>query len=255
MNCYRKLEVFSTCKQCRISPYCLISQNCDIHSACYDFDREDRVFVRKQKFFMQNEQITYAYILKQGLIKTYTISEEGDEDIIGFHYPGDIIALDNLHLEKYSYFAEISADSIVCQVNKNVIYDKLNISNYLSSQLIIKQDLLRVLSKCSVKEKVSLFLINHSLKLGVLGYPLVNFNLGFKRSDITNYLGITIETMSRALTELKRLGIIDNRGSCITILKQNELESNCSALSMNIFKKKSSYISTIFIEPINRDIT
>jgi CRP/FNR family transcriptional regulator len=204
---------------------------------------------------MQNEQITYAYILKQGLIKTYTISEDGDEDIIGFHYPGDIIALDNLHLEKYSYFAEISADSIVCQVNKNVIYDKLNISNYLSSQLIIKQDLLRVLSKCSVKEKVSLFLINHSLKLGVLGYPLVNFNLGFKRSDITNYLGITIETMSRALTELKRLGIIDNRGSYITILKQNELESNCSALSMNIFKKKSSYISTVFIEPINRDIT
>lgn len=225
---------FTNCQSCTNKAYCLLSEDCSLNLSKINLHKQDRSLSRKDKLFMENENVHYAYILKQGLVKTFSISEKGDIIIMGLYYPGDIVALDCLQREKYFYYAEVVEDAIVCQVDKEIIIEKLHATDYLSKQICRQKSMFRVLSKLSVKEKVAYFLMKHSHKLGSLGYPLEHFSLGFTRIDIANYLGVTVEAISRALGAYKENGILTNKASHFTIINRKKLADSCTTVPLNL---------------------
>lgn len=80
-----------------------------------------------------------------------------------------------------------------------------------------------LLSKMSAEEKLAAFLHNLSQRYAARGFSAREFRLTMTRGDIGNYLGLTIETISRLLGRFQKSGMISVQGKYITINKMEEL--------------------------------
>lgn len=219
---------FNHCKSCLLKPCCTISSKCKAGKNDVNSLIKEKELKQKEMLFSKDDHVENAYVVKRGVIKSFTISENGEAIILDFYYPGDIVAVDCLYNEHYANYAQATIESVICSVKKDIATRKLETVSYLSQQLCHQKAMYRVLSKLSVKEKVCYFLMNHSMKLSAGNCPLAHFSLGLTRADIANYLGLSSETISRALNELKNNDIISNSASHFTIINPEKLRRQCN---------------------------
>lgn len=207
------------CAQCsvRLIAFCGILDEQDIQHL--DSISKNKSFTKGKNIFNQGDDVKYFYNIKSGSVKIYKLSEDGRKQIVGFLYPGDFLGMSDQDI--YTYNAETLENTQVCVFNKTVLENfflkfprvESKILNIVNHELAVAQDQIFLLSKYSAKERVMQFFINISnqrQKLGWIGNPI---RLSMSRSDIANYLGLTIETVSRVLAELKRSQTIRMMGT------------------------------------------
>ena len=101
----------------------------------------------------------------------------------------------------------------------------------MSREITKENKLLLTINKRSAEERIATFLVSLSSRFHKLGYSAKEFNLPMSRQDIGNYLGLTIETVSRLFTKFQKSGIIKIDKKTILIIDMQTLHAICDGFS------------------------
>jgi CRP/FNR family nitrogen fixation transcriptional regulator len=166
-------------------------------------------FARNAEIYGENEPADYLYKVVSGAVRTYKVLNDGRRQIGSFYLPGDIFGLEVG--DEHSFSAEAVADSKVLVIKRSALVSLAGRDNEVARQLWTMaagelqraQDHVMLLIK-TAQERVAGFLIEMSVRNGGAG----EVDLPMSRQDIADYLGLTIETVSRTLTQLENSGAI-----------------------------------------------
>lgn len=190
-----------------------------------------RQIARGERLFRLGDPLTAVFVAREGAFKSVSISEDGEEQVLGFHLPGELIGLDALGTGEHRCEGVALTAANVCEVP----YDQLakvaaQIPN-LQQQLlrVIGQsvgrdhDHLGILVRRQANERIALFLHSLGERYRNIGHSDRQFQLPMSREDIARFLGLALETVSRTFTRLQDDGIIAVTGRRIEILQPPEL--------------------------------
>jgi CRP/FNR family transcriptional regulator len=156
------------------------------------------------------------YVVNSGFLKTVLLDDFGNEQVLSFPMQGDILGVDSIHTKFYASEAVALSDCNLILVpfnalvelgRKEAAFEKV-IYNVLSRELFRKQALVSLLCAQKADAKVARFLIYLSEKFHEMGYSRSTFSLRMTRQEIGSYLGLSLETVSRAMSTLKEVGVI-----------------------------------------------
>lgn len=168
--------------------------------------------VRKdEEIFAEGDRAAYFYKVVSGAVRTSKLLSDGRRQIDAFHLPGDIFGIESG--EEHRFTAEAVQD---CQVlpYKRCGLEALAESEAVTSRQIVAammrsleraQEHMLLLGRKSAMEKIATFLLDLSSRLSENG----QLDLPMSRIDIADHLGLTIETVSRTLTQLERQHVIE----------------------------------------------
>lgn len=220
------------CQTCSIKRLCLPVMLADVDIEYLNNIVQRKKILKKGDFLFQaGDKFNAIYAIRSGSLKTYTISSDGTQQITGFHLPGEIVGLNAISSLNYLGFAKALETSLVCAIP----FDKLEtlsrelpalqkqLFNVMSGEIRDEQELLMLLSKKSADERFAAFIINLSERFRRRALSGTEFQLTMTRSDIGNYLGLAVETVSRLITRLQKQGLIKTQDRYIEILNFSQL--------------------------------
>jgi len=202
------------CNVCKIRSYSFCRCLKDGQLKIFSEISSERTYGNKENIFLQQETATNLYNITEGNVKIYHLLSDGRIQIIGFLYPGDFFGA--YKKGKYNYSAEAIGDVRLC-VFKQEVLDKylgknMNLAKELlhmtSHELTLAQDRIGVLGKMNANERMARFILNISNQRARIGWQDNPISLPMTRQDIADYLGLTLETVSREITKLKISNII-----------------------------------------------
>ena len=219
---------------------------CSLHVLCLpagiggrDLEQLDEI-VRTRRplgkgdtLFRSGQALGSLYVAREGAFKTVAIDAEGEQQVVGFHLPGELMGLDAMGTGKHACEAEALSPASVCEIPMGQLEAVCRQVPGLQHQLlrIIGQGINRdqthmeMLGRRQAPERLALFLHGLSERYRQLGRPADQFMLPMSREDIASYLGLVIETVSRTLTKLQDEGIIAVRGRQLKILDRMRLDA------------------------------
>lgn len=170
-------------------------------------------------------------VLRSGSIKAFEISRDGDELVTGFYLPGDVIGLDAFSTGRHAGSAVALEECRLCEIPVADFQKMLGESprlNQVMLRLLAEEmgearKLLLVVGRLDARTRVALFLLSLSRRFERRQLDPDLFRLSMDRRDIANYLGLTIETVSRTLSALQRDGLIHVRGKNVRIRDRTAL--------------------------------
>lgn len=180
-----------------------------------------------------------VFSLTSGLLRLFTLLPDGRRQISGFLHPGDYLGLADDAV--YSQTVEAVAPSVICCFGVSEMDELMKAYPALKDRLyVMTREALRqsrdnqlVLGRLAPVEKLASFLLvlsAHAVRVGKLPNPV---HLPMNRTDIADYLGLTIETVSRCFTKLRVQGLIQlPDANTVTILSHRSL----SAVAGNEFR-------------------
>jgi CRP/FNR family transcriptional regulator len=179
---------------------------------------------------------TSVYAVRAGCLKTYRVTEEGEEQIMGFHLPGEVFGFGGIGSGAYRNSAVALDSSAVCEIPYDRLEDlghqlpalQRHFVTLMSREITEDQDLLVLLSKKTAEQRLASFLLALSSRLRRRGLSGTEFRLPMSRSEIGNYLGLVIETVSRVLGRFQRDGILQVDGRDVVILEPSALSARAS---------------------------
>ncbi|TCP92012.1 CRP/FNR family transcriptional regulator [Cricetibacter osteomyelitidis] len=219
-------------------------QDCSISQLCIPFtlnehelDQLDNIIERKkpiqksQVVFKAGDPLTSLYAIRSGTIKSYTISENGEEQITSFHLPGDLVGFDAIAHMSHPSFAQALETAMVCEIPFDILDDlagkmpklRQQMIRLMSNEIKNDQEMILLLSKMNAEERLAAFILNLSTRYSTRGFSAREFRLTMTRGDIGNYLGLTVETISRLLGRFQKIGLLTVQGKYITINNMSEL--------------------------------
>jgi CRP/FNR family nitrogen fixation transcriptional regulator len=167
------------------------------------------------EIYGEKEPAEYVYQVKTGAVRSYKLLSDGRRQIGAFHLAGDIFGLENSSSHRFT--AEAIVDTTVRLIKRQSLEmvadsDLIVANNLLSmttNNLQHAEDHMLLLGRKTSLERVAAFLLEMDKRLtatGVIALPM-------SRRDIADYLGLTLETVSRALSRLHELDVISFPGN------------------------------------------
>jgi CRP/FNR family transcriptional regulator, nitrogen fixation regulation protein len=177
-------------------------------------------FSRNSEIYGENEPADYLYKVISGSVRTYKILSDGRRQIGAFYLPGDFFGLEMG--EEHSFSAEAISDCRILVIKRSAVTALAARDNDVARELwtLTGQELHRVqdhmlLLVQTAQERVVSFLLEMAART-----PAANaVDLPMSRQDIADYLGLTIETISRTLTHLESTAAIELPSSRRIVLR------------------------------------
>ncbi|WP_455202537.1 fumarate/nitrate reduction transcriptional regulator Fnr [Kaarinaea lacus] len=178
--------------------------------------KQPRPMQRAQRLYLPGDTFHYLFIVRSGSLKTYTTTSSGQQQIIGFHLPGELVGLDGVSDGNYFCTAETMEMTSVCELPFSKLENIMGkikglqhqVHKLMSKELLTDQQLLLQLGKMNAEQRVAAFLLNISERFRKRGFSASEFHLPMTRSDIGNYLGLAVETVSRQFSHFQEMGVI-----------------------------------------------
>jgi CRP/FNR family transcriptional regulator len=192
-------------------------------------------FASCETVFAQEEMTTSFYNLVEGVMRLYKLLPDGRRQIVGFALPGDFLGL--TASPRHSFSADAIGPVAVCRFSRasfsRYIEDKPHLLRRIHDltirELNLAQDHMVLLGRRSAEEKVATFLIAWRDRLAELKGPSKTVPLPMSRLDIADFLGLTIETVSRTFTKLDREGVIEIMPGSVCLLDPSRAEALAAA--------------------------
>lgn len=229
MSASKNLKVHHSCNYCQLMHVCLpkdlaLAELIDLNSIIeQDYQLEvDSVLTRPGELFH------YLYAVRSGSFKETSVGGNGEERIIDFYLPGDIIGLDAINQKKYNYLVVALEKSIVCRITFNNLLKLANKHSDLQYRLLSMMsekllDRTRINNHQQAEQRVAAFLLHLSKRSAQRGLSPTQFQLSMSRNDIGKYLNLTLETVSRMFAKFKAKGIITMQKKLVSLDKPCEL--------------------------------
>jgi CRP/FNR family transcriptional regulator len=179
-----------------------------------------RQLARNQHLFCSGERCTELYLVQDGSVESYRLSPAGDEQIVSFHFAGDMVGLDALGTLTHGCSAvaletthvRALALTAVHALCRHSALQQHRILQLASRRIVELQDRMLTLGRMSATERLAGFL----LELAARAHPS-QLKLSMSLYHIGCYLGLALETVSRLLREFENEGLIQREGRWIRI--------------------------------------
>ena len=223
----------SRCATCMLGHVCLPVGLPPSESSQLDELVSERVRVEKgQALYTPGDSAKSIYAVRTGFLKLQIENESGDNQIIGFPMAGELLGLDGLMEGKHQSRAIALEDSELCIIRLEQVDDLARrlptlhnqMRALLSRELSRSQRMLLSLGCATSERRLVGFLLNLSERLALLGYSPNEFLMRMSRAEIGNYLGMTLETVSRLFSRLARDGLIEVHQRSVKILNMQGLQ-------------------------------
>jgi CRP/FNR family transcriptional regulator, anaerobic regulatory protein len=172
-------------------------------------------FATCETIFAQEDVTASFYNVLGGVLRLYKLLPDGRRQIVGFALPGDFLGMTTAG--RHGFSADAIGPVRICQFSKasfaRFAQDRANLLRRINElavrELNQARDHMVLLGRRSAEEKVATFLVGWRDRLLPLRGPSEMVPLPMSRQDIADYLGLTIETVSRTFTKLEREGVIE----------------------------------------------
>jgi CRP/FNR family transcriptional regulator len=186
--------------------------------------------------FREGEASSHLYLVREGLLKLTAIGPDGREQIIGLGVAGQLLGFNTASDRRCAYTAETLIPTRVCKLRHTDMLKvleqnppvALHTLELLNQELGRAQALIRLLGQKTSSEKVASFLLA-LVPPGLNGAAAGPLPLPLSRQEIGEMLGLTVETVSRLMSEFKRERIIEAPRGTVSILDLNRLRTLAGA--------------------------
>lgn len=215
-----------TCPDCKLSELCLpFGLQKNEVTQLVDIVKNKRPLQADELLYGQGQASESLYAIKSGSFRSFITTLAGDEQTIGFYLPGELMGLDSLQHGRFTCSTVALETASVCElplIHFNELCTRIprlqtQLMRILGKEIASDHDKIVLLGHRSAKEKMATFILMLSLRYAALGFSSTQFNLSMGRQDIANFLGLTVETVSRQLTYLSQQGVITVKQRVIQI--------------------------------------
>lgn len=222
----------TTCQSCTLRTLCLpLSLSTNNLDKLDSIIARGRPFVKGELLFRQGDSFGSLFALRSGCVKTYSVTDSGEEQITGFYLPGELIGLSGIDTEIFPVNAIAIETTTVCEIPypkfENLTDEIPELKRQLISSLskTIRRDMqmMLLLSQKDAEARIANFLLDLSTRIERRGYSADFIYLPMSRNEIANYLGLAVETVSRIFSRLQKAQAINVNGRAVEILNNNVL--------------------------------
>ncbi|MEQ1545666.1 fumarate/nitrate reduction transcriptional regulator Fnr [Methyloglobulus sp.] len=222
------------CLHCRLSELCLPHGLTQEEVSQLETIVKRKLPIKLDEYlYRQEDQAQSVFTVKSGSFRSFILGKDGTEQTIGFYLPGELMGLDALQNGYFRCSVVALETATVCELplpRLNELCSKMpslqaQLMRIIGKEIVSDHDKIVLLGNRSAREKMATFLLMLSRRYSALGFSSTEFNLSMRRHDIANFLGLTIETVSRQLTELSNSGIITVKQRGVQINKLDSLKA------------------------------
>jgi CRP-like cAMP-binding protein len=196
-----------------------------LFAGCPDLIGTPFSYAREEEVYGEGEEAEFVYKVVSGAVRTHKVLSDGRRQITGFHLPGDLFGFEQGDTHRHT--AEALSDARVLIFKRRQVEraatDRAEVACQLwgmaTNNLRLAQDLTLLLGRRTAMERVAAFLMEVDERLGGSG----TFSLPMTRRDIADYLGLTIETVSRTFSQLEEDGALQRPGGRQLSLRRAKL--------------------------------
>lgn len=223
------------CSYCHRVPECLARalQPLSISDTDNSLDNHSHVLHAGEHLFYAGEAFQSIYVVRSGSFKAYKNNENGHETVVALYLGTELIGLEAIDRGAYPYSAVALETSSYCPVTPEQMMQVCQtdtethqeILQAISREIDKEQEhILTILAHKTAYEQTAAFIFNLSARYKRLGYSPREFRIPLSRWELASYLGLTVETISRTLSNLHRRGLIQLRGRLVTILDMQAIK-------------------------------
>ncbi len=205
------------CSECRLKGICL-----PIALESQDIERLDSIIQRSkplrkgEHIYRESEPFASVFAVRSGSVKAYKITGDGKEQITGFYLPGELLGVDGIAHNSHTVSAKALETAAVCEIpfkRLEELSTKLpslqrHFFKLMSKEITQDQQLITLLSKNSAEQRIASLLLSISARTARLKLSATAFRLPMSRTDIGNYLGLTVETVSRIFSRFQKAALL-----------------------------------------------
>lgn len=185
-----------------------------------------------EQLFASGDTFTSLYAIRTGFFKTCVTSEDGREQVTGFQMAGEIIGMDGIVSDHHNCNAVALEDAEVCVMPFAMVEDlsrelpmlQRHVHKIMSREIVRENGVMMLLGNMRAEERLAAFLLNLVQRLHARGLSQSELVLRMTREEIGSYLGLKLETVSRAFSKFSEEGIIEVKQRYVKILEPDALK-------------------------------
>lgn len=206
------------CSDCRARDLCLPKGLGGL-----DLERLDGLHVTRRKLrarqtlYRKGDPFHFIYSVRSGTFKSSVTLLDGHEQVMAFHMGGEVMGLDGVAQGEHATTAVALEQAEVCVIPyANLIELAVHstslqqiVTRLMSREILREHGQLVVLGSMNAEARLAAFLLNMSQRMRSRGFSPSEFNLRMSRAEIGSYLGVTLETVSRAFSTFQHSGVLE----------------------------------------------
>ena len=215
------------CSSCSLRELCLPA---GLDSG--EMERVDQLVTHRRKLrrgadlYRAGAPLAALFAIRSGFMKSCVLHDDGREQVAGFHMAGDLLGLDAIGDGSHTCDTVALEDTEVCeipfssleQLSRELPSLQQQLHRIMSREIVRDYGVMLLLGSMGAEERLAAFLLNLSLRLAARGYSPAEFRLRMTREEIGSYLGLKLETVSRAFSAFQDRGLIEVRQKHVRIL-------------------------------------
>ena len=220
------------CSSCNLRELCL-----PIGLSKPDLDRLDglvalrKAVPRGQALFRSGDAFRTIYAVRTGFFKTCVSTADGRDQVTGFQMAGELLGLDGICTDQHHCDAVALEDSQVCVIPYSQLEDlsreftelQRQFHKIMSREIVRDHGVMLLLGSMRAEERLAAFLLNLAQRLKARGFSSSALVLRMTRDEIGSYLGLKLETVSRAFSRFQDEGLLEVKQRSIRIIDEEAL--------------------------------
>ncbi len=219
--------------------------NCNLRELCLpmglsdsELDRIDDVVAQRRQvkrgttLFRNGEKFTNLFAIRTGFFKTTVAAEDGRDQVTGFQMAGELMGLDGIVNDAHTCDAVALEDSEVCvmpfdrieELSREVNTLQRHVHKIMSREIVRENGVMLLLGSMRAEERLAAFLLNLVQRLHARGFSQSELVLRMTREEIGSYLGLKLETVSRAFSKFAEDGIVEVKQRNVRIMRPDALK-------------------------------
>ncbi len=229
----------------RMEPFKVACSSCNLRELCLPVGMSDdqmerldaivatrRAVPRGEPLFRSGDAFTSLYAVRTGFFKTCLSSEDGRDQVTGFQMAGELLGLDGIGTDRHTCDAIALEDSSVCIIPYHQLEDlsrelsdlQRHFHKIMSREIVRDHGVMLLLGSMRAEERLAAFMLNLTQRLRTRGFSASSLVLRMTREEIGSYLGLKLETVSRAFSKFQEDGVLEVKQRQIRVLDAEALQ-------------------------------
>ncbi|EPC00458.1 hypothetical protein L861_14395 [Litchfieldella anticariensis FP35 = DSM 16096] len=230
----RLYDIRKACSTCSLRELCLpVALGREDTEALDHIVERDHPLRKGDKLCRSGQPFAAIYTVLSGSLKSSTQGENGEDQIIAFHLPGELVGLDAIGAGRHHSTTEALETTSVCKIpfsrleelSRQIPGLQHQLLRIMSKEIFDDHELLQVVARRSAEQRLAILLLNLSQRFGRRGLSRTRFRLPMSRHDLGNYLGLAPETTSRVFRRFLTQGLLSVTGKEIEFLDLPALQA------------------------------
>lgn len=220
--------------------------NCNLRELCLpvglspeELSRVEQIVATRRKvrrgeaLFRSGDRFESLYAVRLGFLKSTLMTTDGHEQVTGFHMAGELVGLDGISGDAHTCDTTALEDTEVCVIPYDRVEEfaaslpalQVHLRKVMSREIVREHGVMLLLGSMRAEERLAAFLLNLSQRFESRGYSRSEFVLRMTRAEIGSFLGLKLETVSRALSHFAQEGLLEVDQKHVRIIDAERLRS------------------------------